>query len=60
MTVLVHAVTITPPGKTFTRTFKLPFAPTNGLRISLGEEASFIVQDLVFHVDAANFSCVAP
>ena len=44
-------------GTEFRRSYRLPFAPANGLRISLGEEASFTIEDLVFHVDARTFSC---
>jgi len=56
---LTHAVTKhgQSKGTEFRRTYHLPFAPTNGLRISLGYTASFTVEDLVYHVDADNFSC---
>jgi hypothetical protein len=52
---LIHAVTITMPGSgkatTFQRRYDLPCPPQNGLRISLGRDvASFVVEDLVFHV----------
>ena len=59
--VLVHAVTITKPGQakgtTFQRRYELPCPPQNGLRISLGEAASFVVEDLVFHIDTQTFTC---
>ena len=58
---LNHAVTITKPGQakgtTFKRRDELPCPPQSGLRISLGEEASFVVEDLVFHIDSRTFSC---
>ncbi len=58
---LVHAVTITRPGQangtTFKRRYELPCPPTNGLRISLGEAASFMVEELVYHMDTGTFSC---
>ncbi len=58
---LVHEVTVTMAGqehgKSFRRTYQLPCAPQNGLRISLGADASFEVEDLVYHADARTFSC---
>ncbi len=44
-------------GTTFRRRYELPCPPQNGLRISLGEAASFVVEDLVFHVDTGTFTC---
>ncbi len=56
--ILVHAVTITKPkATTFQRRYELPYQPQNGLRISLGEAASFLVEDLVFHIDTGAFTC---
>ncbi len=58
---LIHSVTITKPGQAKATTLKrhseLPGPPQDGLRISLGEEASFVVEDLVFHVDDGTFTC---
>ena len=49
---LVHAVTI--KTTTFKRRYELPCPPQNGLRISLGEAVSFVVEDLVLHVDTVS------
>ena len=58
---LVHEVTVTMPGqehgKAFRRTYQLPCAPQNGLRVSLGTGASFEIEDLVYHLDAGTFLC---
>ena len=54
-------MTITKPGQakgtTFRRRYAVSCPPQNGLRISLGEVASFVVEDLVFHMDTGTFSC---
>ena len=59
--ILIHAVTVSKPGMAkatvFKRRYELPCPPTNGLRISLGEEASFVVEDLVFQIDTGTFTC---
>jgi hypothetical protein len=61
MTAVDHIVTILQQGQmhgiVFRKRFKLAYPPTNGLRVSLGERDSFVVEDLIFHLDTETFSC---
>ena len=56
---LTHEVSVAMPDrptKLFRRTFKLPFAPHNGLRISIATAASFEIEHLAYLLDAGTMT----